>query len=348
MSNELEHIVTVSYMGSGSSAVTDLLREYANIDCPNGSYEYIFLHCPNGIFDLEDKLLCNNNALRSDEALRTFRQTMLEFFENPHWWFGNFKNRLTPHFMKYVDEFLDQITTCSYNGFWYEHEKTSSNRIMVARQLAKLNLEPQGFRRLYSDKMHVSFPSAPQFYSAVNTFFSKVLGDTFKPGSIPLLDQLFLPHSLNRINNYFPHTKYLLVKRDPRDVFVLNKYIWTPQGCPIPFPKDVETFCIYYAAVMESTPEFDTNLVMSLWFEDLILEYDSSIRTIEGFLGETIGAHVKKGRYLDPSKSIRNIGVYLDDEAYAAETEIISTRLAKYLYPKPISAALTNRQDTVF
>ena len=50
-------IVPTGYMGSGSSAVTDLVAEFK--DCQNdyGDYEYIFLHSPNGLFDLEDKLL---------------------------------------------------------------------------------------------------------------------------------------------------------------------------------------------------------------------------------------------------------------------------------------------------
>ncbi len=46
-------IVPTGYMGSGSSAITDLLvAEFK--DCQNEykSYEYVLLHCPNGLFDL--------------------------------------------------------------------------------------------------------------------------------------------------------------------------------------------------------------------------------------------------------------------------------------------------------
>ena len=55
MGNKL--LITTGYMGSGSSAYTDLLSEYKDLQCNNGSFEYVFLHCPNGVFDLEDKLL---------------------------------------------------------------------------------------------------------------------------------------------------------------------------------------------------------------------------------------------------------------------------------------------------
>ena len=49
-------IVPIGYMTSGSSAVTDLVSEFANVNNDYGIFEYVFLHCPNGLFDLEDKL----------------------------------------------------------------------------------------------------------------------------------------------------------------------------------------------------------------------------------------------------------------------------------------------------
>ena len=62
-------VMPVGYMGSGSSAITDLISEVQGYKAENGNFEYVLLHCPNGLFDLEDKLLHGNNALRSDEAL---------------------------------------------------------------------------------------------------------------------------------------------------------------------------------------------------------------------------------------------------------------------------------------
>lgn len=348
MSKSLKHIVTVGYMGSGSSAATDLMREYSNIDCPNGIYEYVFLHCPNGVFDLEDKLLRNNTALRSDEALRTFRQTMEELFGNPHWWFAGYRKKLTPHFMEYVDELIDEITTCTFDGFWYEHEKISATRFKIGNKLARLGAEPEGFRHRFPDRIQYSFPTPEQFYDAVNSFLDKIFADTFDTNKIMLLDQLFLPHDLNRAESYFLDTKYLLVQRDPRDVFILNKYVWADQGYSITFPRDVDTFCKYYSAMMDSVPDHDHAPVQHIWFEDLILEYDFTVKEIETFLGNKIGTHINKRKYLDPSKSVRNIGVYKDDPAFAREADTIAAKLEQYLYPKPIDAAFCNRADEVF
>ena len=87
-------IVPTGYMGSGSSAITDLVSEFK--DCQNEykSYEYILLHCPNGLFDLEDKLLNGNNAIRSDEAIRTFELQTNKLYDKKYWWVGNYKKLL--------------------------------------------------------------------------------------------------------------------------------------------------------------------------------------------------------------------------------------------------------------
>ncbi len=66
-------------------------------DCQNEykSYEYVLLHCPNGLFDLEDKLLIGNNAIRSDmEAIRSFELQMKKLYDKKYWWVGNYKKLL--------------------------------------------------------------------------------------------------------------------------------------------------------------------------------------------------------------------------------------------------------------
>ena len=90
-------------MGSGSSAKTDLIVEFKGHSADRGSFEYIFLHCLNGVFDLEDKLLTGNNAIRSDEAIHSFEAAMKELFESRYWWPGNYKENLSPEFMELTE-----------------------------------------------------------------------------------------------------------------------------------------------------------------------------------------------------------------------------------------------------
>ena len=45
-------LTTTGCYGTGSSAVTDLIREFNCVDC-KGEYEVRFIHDPDGISDLE-------------------------------------------------------------------------------------------------------------------------------------------------------------------------------------------------------------------------------------------------------------------------------------------------------
>ncbi len=87
-------IVPSGYMGSGSSAITDLFSEVKGVNAERGTFEFVFLHCPNGLFDLEDKLLIGNNALRSDEALHSFAHTMKQLYDKKYWWVGHYQQNV--------------------------------------------------------------------------------------------------------------------------------------------------------------------------------------------------------------------------------------------------------------
>ena len=118
-------IVTAGYMGSGSSAATDLVSEFK--DCSNDfkSYEYVLLHCPNGLFDLEDKLLKGNNALRSDEAIRTFETQMKKLYDKKFWWVGDYKHIIGEDFFDKTKKFISNIQQFNFDGYYYMHEEVN-------------------------------------------------------------------------------------------------------------------------------------------------------------------------------------------------------------------------------
>ena len=79
-------VITTGYMGSGSSAATDLISEFRGYDFNNGDFEYVLLHCPDGLFDLEDKLLLGNTAIRSDEAIHRFLECAKTLYDTKNYW----------------------------------------------------------------------------------------------------------------------------------------------------------------------------------------------------------------------------------------------------------------------
>ena len=332
--------ITTGYMGSGSSAVTDLIGEFNGFTENNGDFEYIFMHCPNGIFDLEDKLLRNNNAVRSDEALRSFRNAMYELYSLRTWWPANYKEKVSPYFIKHVDDFIENLTDFESDSCWYHQEKLPFAKKAlaitgsIARRLSNGAISPKKVLR-YSP-MKLSLPSEQKFYSSAKQFLNEFFTDLGINDHNLLLDQLILPFNLNRIENYFDERAMIfVVDRDPRDVFLLNKYIWLPAGNPVPFPTDVHKFCEYYSRIRECDDDVLSPSIYRLHFEDLIYNYQEMVNDLLRCLELDISDHVLAQKKFNPDKSINNTQLFLLPH-YQEEAQIIEKLIPNFLYDFPV------------
>lgn len=322
-------IVPMSYMGSGSSAVTDLLREYEGINTKNSDFEYVFLHAPNGLFDLEFKLLYNNNAIRSDEAVKSFRKLMKKLYIYGGWGIANYKHKISKNFMNIVDSYLDSIVTSKYRGIWYFYQKPSKMAWFI-RVIRRVIFKKS--TKLKQVELEMSMVSSDDFYEKSRKFILNVIKEISYKEEYVVLDQLLLPHNLNIIDNYkieelFP----IIISRDPRDVFIMNKYFWKPRNQEVPYPTDVKEFCNYYKMMRENEKKTNT-LALRLNFEDLVLNYEETKQDIENFIGIDSIHHKAKFEYFNPAISVNNLQVYNRDDKYREEVEVIELELSEYLY----------------
>ena len=322
-------IVPMSYMGSGSSAVTDLLKEYERINTKNSDFEYVFLYAPDGLFDLEYKLLYNNNAIRSDEAIKNFRKLMEKLYHYDGWGIANYKDKISHNFMNVVESYLDSIITSKYQGIWYYHQKPSKIAWflrVIRRIIFKKTTKPKQVQ------LEMSMVSSDDFYEKSRKFILNVIKEISDIEEYIVLDQLLLPHNLNIIDNYkieelFP----IIISRDPRDVFIMNKYFWKPRNQEVPYPTDVKEFCNYYKMMRENEKKTNT-LALRLNFEDLVLNYEETKQDIENFIGIDSIHHKAKFEYFNPAISVNNLQVYSRDDKYREEVEMIELELSEYLY----------------
>lgn len=322
-------IVPMSYMGSGSSAVTDLLKEYERINTKNSDFEYVFLYAPDGLFDLEYKLLYNNNAIRSDEAIKNFRKLMEKLYHYDGWGIANYKDKISHNFMNVVESYLDSIITSKYQGIWYYHQKPSKIAWflrVIRRIIFKKTTKPKQVQ------LEMSMVSSDDFYEKSRKFILNVIKEISDIEEYIVLDQLLLPHNLNIIDNYkieelFP----IIISRDPRDVFIMNKYFWKPRNQEVPYPTDVKEFCNYYKMMRENEKKTNT-LALRLNFEDLVLNYEETKQDIENFIGIDSVHHKAKFEYFNPAISVNNLQVYSRDDKYREEVEMIELELSEYLY----------------
>lgn len=346
-------IVTTGYMGSGSSAVTDYLSEFLNINVKNGSYEYIFLHCPDGLFDLEDKLFLGNNAIRSDEAIHSFRKQMEFLYKKKNFWAGSYRKFISKNFMDYVEEFLAEITTAKMRDtYWYYQQMPVNFRIQLKCYIRRL-IEAITFHKLNVpspvryNTMELAFPSRNEFYNASKKFIGMVLKDLSNSQEYMVMDQLLLPHNLYRLDHYFDNCKVIVVERDPRDVFFLNKYVWAPKNTAVPYPLNVELFCKYYIAMRENEILVSSDKIQRIHFEDLVYNYEETSSKIELFLGINEGNHIQKKKFFNPEISIKNTQLFSRCKEHYDEFAYIEKELQNYLYMFPFEIDI-NSSDCPF
>ena len=351
MSNPKRVIIPTGYMGSGSSVITDLMSEVEGVDVSRGTFEYVFLHCPNGVFDLEDKLLIGNNAVRSDEALHSFEETMKQLYDKKYWWVGNYNKNIGEGFFDATKAFIGSITDVESDYYWYYQENTTPKmflKLCVNKALSMLTLKKYRPKKVLKySPMRLSFTEPQRFYSASKEYIYKLLNMAGYVEKSILFDQLLLPFNLFRFENYFNDDAYVFViERDPRDVFISNKYYWSKQGEPVPYPKDVHEFCKYYRSLRKMEKAAVSDRICRIKFEDLIYNYDKTVGMIFEKLGWDLKTHTKAKTKFNPERSIFNTQLYLKNAEFKAECDIIAEELKEYLYDFPYE--IQHKENSVF
>lgn len=332
-------IIPTGYMGSGSSAITNLVSEFENVNNSHNSFEYVFLHCPNGVFDLEDKLLIGNNAVRSDEAIHSFLDAMKDLYNKKFWWPGNYKNIIGNDFYKEVERYIDELIDIRTNSYWYYQE--NPNKVMQLKTF--INILTKKFikrdfikKPLKYNEVLLSYKSPKEFYEITKRFINNVLDMIDSNNQDILLDQLLLPHNLFRMKNYFgDEVKVIVVERDPRDMFVLNKYAWTPKNISVPYSLDVKEFCEQYKNLRNTENKDVSKNVLRIRFEDLVYNYEETKNKVSKFLGYKPRQHINKFKRFSPELSMRNTQVFNSSKEYQKEIKYIEKELKEFLYPFP-------------
>ena len=124
------------------------------------------------------------------------------------------------------------------------------------------------------------------------------------------------------------------MNRDPRDVFILNKYVWAKSGEQVPFPMNVNEFCGYYKRLHGIERKVENMHVHTIQFEDLVYKYDEMLAKIKDILQLNDTCHSKKKQMFNPERSINNTQLFMKDK-YKKEVEIIERELSEFLYEFP-------------
>ena len=221
-------------------------------------------------------------------------------------------------------------------------------KLLIRKPLKIVSRNKIKFKKVlrYNDGMRISYIKDKEFYKYSHDYIYKIIEKLSNGNRNIILDQLLLPFNLFRVDNYFDdNLKVIVVERDPRDVFILNKYIWGRKGICVPMPTDVCEFCEFYQRMRESEKKCESNKVLRIKFEDLVYNYDLELDRVISFLGFTNKDHINKKKRFNPDVSIKNTQLFRKKE-YLEEIRVIEKKLNKYLYEFP-NEIVNDVKDTV-
>ena len=168
-----------------------------------------------------------------------------------------------------------------------------------------------------------------RFIKYTREYTSKLLKSISKSEcDILFVDQLVPPNNFERYSRYVDNLKIIVVDRDPRDLFILEKMVW--KGSVIP-TYDVDVFCKWFLWTRKMFQDSElTENVIKVQFEDLIYKYEETIDYLLKF------ADIDKEKYkknkFDPNVSIKNTHLWVKYPELKQEIDYIENRLSEYCY----------------
>ncbi|MPN39182.1 hypothetical protein SDC9_186710 [bioreactor metagenome] len=125
-----------------------------------------------------------------------------------------------------------------------------------------------------------------------------------------------------------------VVDRDPRDIYLLAKYVWKIHIIPTESPQ---VFCRWYAYTRDhrKSEEYNPQKVMFVRFEDLICRYEETAGKIRKFAGLLEEEHSCPKKHFDPDKSAANTRLWEKLKGHEEEARYIEEALPEYIYEYP-------------
>ncbi|MEH2946033.1 hypothetical protein [Sporofaciens sp. JLR.KK001] len=317
-------LVSVSgYNYSGSSAVIDLLAEYSETNCVK--QEIAFAYMPDGLLDLEYNMNHTATYFNGDVAIQRFWNQCLRC-DMP-----KDKKQL---FLQKSREYIDSIVEDTWHGgsyfdstrlsgakyyIWYLKKSISSLIYHYSKKVTNWNQ-----RAMYLAYCCTNF----------NTLTSKYLNDIADmfsvEGKIGVFNQFFSAFRPELSMKFCVDGKTIVVDRDPRDIYILGN-VRHETAC---FPsQDAKKFVTWYKRCWDNCVKEESDRVLHVQFEDLIFQYEITVKRIEVFLG--IDDHVKPRMYFKPEVSINNTQLKMRFPKLASDIAYIEKELKDYLYVFP-------------
>ncbi|MGM9958616.1 MAG: sulfotransferase domain-containing protein [Erysipelotrichaceae bacterium] len=308
---KINYIHVLGYGWTGSSAVIDLLKEYDNIFVPN--LEFRLIKERYGLSELETMLTTQWDPIETDLAIKDFlwlAKKLDERISKFYYHFGHcYSSTIGPHFMRatidYVHDLVDYQFRSSWHFFYW--------RLNVL-QRALFWLRKRLHLSEYSEIMYFTKPITEEVFEDKT---KKYVDDLFNPiidneKNYVVLDQGVPAHYPEYAFKYTNNARVIIIDRDPRDVYVDLVSCKELIGAELAKEDNADMFISWYKSLHFRKNEIVSKEedVLFINFEDIILNYDQSVKRIEKYLGIESDNHNKQKTFFKPELSKKNIGIW--------------------------------------
>ena len=333
MKNDVNILTATGYGATGSSAITHILSEFSNVKS-YGDAEFWFLQDIDGISDLEYFLVDGNHRSKTFVAIKKFESYILKN--------KNFYSKFLPDYLSLSKEYLNSLKYVtfkkSFHPFEYRNSFVKSLMVKIYYKLQKtyhilFKKNTEMILKLPKNTKYHFIQDKKLFYKLTRGYTRKLFNSGINSDDIShlIIDQLVPCNNVSRYLNYIDNMKVIVVDRDPRDLFLLDKLVW--KGSPVLCDtKDLKTFIKWYKSIRHNADINDTKEVLRLNFEDLVYDYDNSILKIIKFCQLDNKKHSLKKQSFNPKESINNTRYWDKTNKYKTEIEIIENELKEYCY----------------
>ncbi|MDZ7545996.1 sulfotransferase family protein [Clostridium perfringens] len=331
---EKKIISCAGFGGTGSSAITDLLSEFDG--CKDiGNFEFSILHEVDGISDLHHSVVDDFHRLKTTESLYRFEKLIKNLN-------GMYKPYLGEEFIKKSYEYMDNIIDVEWKGFWHQHmyrnsklERRIKYRIpeKIQRKLNNLLFKNRQYEytpKYIKDDIKLIYDLG-KFKIETKKYIKSLLYELDKEdkNEYLILDQLVPPYNIARYSQYVDNLKVIVIDRDPRDLYILNKKYWKEGWIP---SENVEVFIKWFDGIRSGIFSENQDNMLFIMLEDLVFNYDETLIKIINFLELDSKRHKLKLKKFNPEVSKKNCRLWITNTEYENDIRIIEDKLYNYCY----------------
>ena len=327
------------YMFSGKAAASDLMREFEGFYLPNYRSEFDLIRMPGGLADLK-RSFGEWSVVGVDDAVRRFDLVVKKMALSPKGIDKLFRTgfgyeKKYPGILAYTENFLASITDKSWSISWPYSMLTLTPMeifmIKVKAILTNASPWPEVEYRLCSGD---NFVDAAKLY--VESVLTSGASDNFHT---VIIHNALEPFDPKRGFAFFNDIKSIVIDRDVRDIYMTG--ITHSDGfndnvklySKILGSFDIDIFIQRQELLRRNTDYSECKNILRLRFEDLVCDYDGTLKKIVEFLDIDPLSHTNKFRYFDPKKSVKNVGLWkLASKEVARNVNKIEKMLPKLCY----------------